>query len=499
MAKSTTRSTADGELFESTGIDDNATSTAVTIDASENVTLANGAILKIKDAFGDTAMQFNVLSSGSNSGRINVDPDNTGANSQLSIYIDNSEKMVVNSSGNVGIGVVPEAWASNHVALQLGTGANIHGRTDRDAVLIGANNYNDGQWKRIGANGTSQTSLYEQHLGAHKFFTGASGTADSAISWTNAMTIDNSGNVGIGTSSPDSPLNVATTGGTFKVKPFGANGVEVYAPITLNSVDTGQSHRWQVGSTEAMRIDGSGNVLVGGTGAGASDSVTISGTGYIQARATGRVGYFDRLGSDGEIVMLRKDGSNVGSIGNVSADLIIDNSTASGGAGLALQNNSRVNPRLNQAFSDGTVDLGYSNSRWKDLYLSGGVYLGGTGSANKLDDFESGTWTPTGFSSGNIDVAKYTKVGDAVTVSLIVSGAVTLTSGTMGGLPFSGHTSACPWYSNGFAPGAGKVRTGVVAGSSVIFRVEEQSTGNYSVISDLTGTYLVITVTYHIP
>ena len=70
------------------------------------------------------------------------------------------------------------------------------------------------------------------------------------------------GSVGIGTSSPDSPLNVATTGGTFKVKPFGANGVEVYAPITLNSVDTGQSHRWQVGSTEAMRIDAAGIVTM---------------------------------------------------------------------------------------------------------------------------------------------------------------------------------------------------------------------------------------------
>jgi hypothetical protein len=93
-------------------------------------------------------------------------------------------------AGNMGLGVTPESWASNHIALQLGTGANIHGRTDRDAVLIGANNYNDGQWKRIGANGAGYTSLYQQHLGAHTFFTGASGTADSAISWTTAMTIE---------------------------------------------------------------------------------------------------------------------------------------------------------------------------------------------------------------------------------------------------------------------------------------------------------------------
>jgi hypothetical protein len=47
------------------------------------------------------------------------------------------------------------------------------------------------------------------------------------------------------------------------------------------------------------------------------------------------------------------------------------------------------------ANADATHDLGYSSSRFRDLYLSGGVYLGGTGAANKLDDYEEGTWTPT--------------------------------------------------------------------------------------------------------
>ena len=44
------------------------------------------------------------------------------------------------------------------------------------------------------------------------------------------------------------------------------------------------------------------------------------------------------------------------------------------------------------ANADGTKDLGITSSRWrfKDLYLSGGVYLGGTGAANKLDDYEEG-------------------------------------------------------------------------------------------------------------
>jgi hypothetical protein len=46
-----------------------------------------------------------------------------------------------------------------------------------------------------------------------------------------------------------------------------------------------------------------------------------------------------------------------------------------------------------QADRDAAVDLGTSTVRFKDLYLSGGVYLGGTGSANHLDDYEEGTFT----------------------------------------------------------------------------------------------------------
>jgi len=42
----------------------------------------------------------------------------------------------------------------------------------------------------------------------------------------------------------------------------------------------------------------------------------------------------------------------------------------------------------------GVLSLGADGSSFKDLYLSGGVYLGGTGSANLLDDYEEGTFTP---------------------------------------------------------------------------------------------------------
>lgn len=77
-----------------------------------------------------------------------------------------------------------------------------------------------------------------------------------------------------------------------------------------------------------------------------------------------------------------------------------------------------VAPRKNNAAANGTVDLGASSARFKDLYLSGGVYLGGTGSANKLDDYEEGTWTA---SSAQLTITSqdcvYEKVGNLVHVS----------------------------------------------------------------------------------
>jgi hypothetical protein len=99
------------------------------------------------------------------------------------------------------------------------------------------------------------------------------------------------------------------------------------------------------------------------------------------------------------------------------------------------------------AFENGAVNLRYDNSQklattstginvTGDIAVSGGVYLGGTGSANYLDDYEEGTWTPTiTFGSGGSATAasvscQYTKIGRLVHIS----GRFTLTS-------FSGFAS----------------------------------------------------------
>ena len=77
-----------------------------------------------------------------------------------------------------------------------------------------------------------------------------------------------------------------------------------------------------------------------------------------------------------------------------------------------------------------------------DLTLSGGVYLGGTGSANYLDDYEEGTWTPvaagnssSGTASYSIQAGAYTKIGNMVYI--------------MGRLGWSGHTGSGSLIVNG--------------------------------------------------
>ena len=87
-----------------------------------------------------------------------------------------------------------------------------------------------------------------------------------------------------------------------------------------------------------------------------------------------------------------------------------------------------------------------------DLYIGSGIFLGGTGSANKLDDYEEGTWTPTyiattsDFSSVTYSsqVGTYTKIGNQVTVWFNVrTSGVSGGSGTVkiSGLPFAANIS----------------------------------------------------------
>ena len=206
-------------------------------------------------------------------------------------------------------------------------------------------------------------------------------------------------------------------------------------------------------TSTAVTIDASENVLVGktsgGTGTQGVELNPTSAAGYaLAATSSGqRTALFNRLSSDGEIISLRKDGTTVGSIGTQNGSDFFITGSASIATGLRFQANEIVPVNGSAGNVDAAIDIGKSNIRFKDAYLSGGVYLGGTGAANKLDDYEEGTatisYTPA---SGSItmfyNTARYVKIGQLVFMefSLSCNGASS-PSGTvkLTGLPFTAN------------------------------------------------------------
>ena len=172
-------------------------------------------------------------------------------------------------------------------------------------------------------------------------------------------------------------------------------------------------------TSTAVTIDSSNNVLVGKTSADGSTTTghDIRATGLSYHTVDGGVvKVLNRTGSDGGIVLFRKDGLTVGNINSYLGDMV----TGTGDVGVRWEDgNDSITPwdTTTNAPRGSAISLGASTVPFKDLYLSGGVYLGGTGAANKLDDYETGNFTPT-TNSGTVTFssANYVKVGDIVTI-----------------------------------------------------------------------------------
>jgi hypothetical protein len=104
---------------------------------------------------------------------------------------------ILNSSGNLGLGVTPSAWAGFLTALDLnGNGSISGGLTLTTAgIFIGSNNYyNSGFKYKISG---QRASYYGQADGTHTWHTAASGTAGNAITFTQAMTLNANGNLAL--------------------------------------------------------------------------------------------------------------------------------------------------------------------------------------------------------------------------------------------------------------------------------------------------------------
>ncbi len=241
------------------------------------------------------------------------------ANQPLIIKLsDATEAMRIDSSGNVGVGTTnPDGILHAHKA---NAGADT-------AIML----------ENSGQSGTSTASLV---------FTGNGGTGqekariksavygDGYMAFhtnddTEKMRIDSSGNVGIGTDDPQRELEVSGTGNVYvKVTAPTASdsaGLELAntgATWLIQNDDTSsEALTFDRAGTEVMRIDASGNVLVGKTSTafGTAGSVSYA-TGLLTATVDGNACVqLNRLTSDGVIQTFGKNGTTVGSISVTSS------------------------------------------------------------------------------------------------------------------------------------------------------------------------------------
>ena len=255
-------------------------------------------------------------------------------------------------------------------------------------------------------------------------------------------------------------------------------------------------------TSTAVTIDASENVLVGKTTiAGAFNTVgsEIRASGLVQSTVDGsKCIDLNRLSSDGDILGFSKAGTSVGSIGSFSGA-----SYFGGTAGGIMFNGVNQNPTNGTSTRvDNTNDLGASSYRYKDIYLGGGAFLGGTATANKLDDYEEGTWNPTGTGlSTSLSVGTYTKIGNTVHIHASVR-----TNGTnlniFGGLPFTPATGNNAGNGSCGHVGAFEITTALTTGMSILVNSSNEffvtstwkdsgnriSVGSYAFFS-FTGTY----------
>ena len=181
------------------------------------------------------------------------------------------------------------------------------------------------------------------------------------------------------------------------------------------------------GNSTAITITSDDNVLAGKTATDYNTAgIEIDGANNrLFVTRAGTPVLINRKSSDGQLVSFYRDTAEVGSIGAAPHNRFY---IGNGDAGIRFLGDSNLvtpwRPDTN-ANSDNLLDLGNISNRWRNVWVAGGIYLGGTAAANKISDYEFGNWVPTFHAyTGSLpstlttsNAGTYTKVGRMVSLT----------------------------------------------------------------------------------
>ena len=227
---------------------------------------------------------------------------------------------------NLGVGVTPSAWGSGERAIQLaGTtfGNGVFSSSNNTAVIVGANAYYSSTgYKRIVA---AASSIIQFAVGETRFLNAASSTADSAISFTQAMTLEGTDrtNLLVGGTSAFSPAanrgNISLNGTTDAIFAIGTGGTRrgyIYADSAHIEIVADGYMALAANGAERARIDSSGNLLLGKT----TTSFTTAGVlltpngGLEVVKDSAAPVSINRQSDDGGLLVFYQAGTEEGSV-----------------------------------------------------------------------------------------------------------------------------------------------------------------------------------------
>jgi hypothetical protein len=256
---------------------------------------------------GSNANRVALCMEGSGAGRILVNGSGVASNGSFKIDLADSAGTVAytltyDSSGNLGLGNTPSATsASGYTAFELGANAGTGLTGNNGDLYINENAYVGGGAWRYAASSIA-SAQYNLGSGVHRWYTAAAGTAGNAITWTQAMTLDASGRLGIGTTTPTNTSGleiqtVSTTAGLW-VQTGGTT-----SSYTIADFRTGTN-------LSALSVFGNGNsIFEGNVGIGTTSPDASMGPGLHIKSASGNSLILEK--DTGAAIQFRSDASTI--------------------------------------------------------------------------------------------------------------------------------------------------------------------------------------------